>query len=303
MLTKYGILKGIEDAEYYRDGSLKACRLCKKNFLNTKLGVLIPQYESRDERRKLRGALEFYPNGNLMSIALDEGIRVKTYLGDIPAEKILFYENENIKRLFPLNGKLSGYWTEENEYQLAEDISIRHGYMKLSAKFISIAFYENESLKSLTLWPRERVELQKGNKFLKIRKGLSFYECGALRSYEPGQEIELETPIGNIRAYHNEVVGLNGDINSVEYYSNGSIKALYSCSNRIRAVEDGKEYIVEPELKKGWCNELVKVPVPLKIDFAEDRVVFNKNRAFYMDKSSFQIEKMIHKQLSEDMTC
>ena len=109
MLTKYGILKGIEDAEYYYDGSLKACRLCKRNFLNTNIGMLVPQYESRDERRKIIGALEFYPNGNLMSIALDKAISVKTTLGALPAEKILFYENENIKRIFPLNGKLSGY--------------------------------------------------------------------------------------------------------------------------------------------------------------------------------------------------
>ena len=150
MMTKYGELKGMEDISLYPNGYIKSCRVTEFNELKTSIGILIPQYETKDERRKLTGTLEFYENGDLMYICLDEQINIKTNIGIIPAEKILFYENEKIKRIFPLNGKLSGYWTEENEYNLAKIIHIKNNKYSFSAKFISIAFYKSGNLKSLT---------------------------------------------------------------------------------------------------------------------------------------------------------
>ncbi|MBP6282259.1 MAG: hypothetical protein KA384_09465 [Leptotrichiaceae bacterium] len=302
MNTKYGFLNGLEDNELYPNGTLKLCRVTEANILETKIGKLIPQYETRDERRKLTGTLEFYDNGDLMSICLDEKITVETPIGNIPAEKILFYKSEKIKRIFPLNGKLSGYWGEENEYSLAENISFRLEDKEIKSKFISVAFYESGALRSLTLWPREILNLETEFGNIKVRKGISFYENGKIKSYEPAVETKLDTPIGTISAFHNEIVGLNGDCNSIEFYSDGIIKAIYTCSNSIRVVEEENEHVIEPQLKAGWCNELIKIPVPVKINFLENSVLFNDNKSFNMN-SKFYIKDISYKNIEEELTC
>ena len=118
METKYGDLKGVIGIETYSTGAIMSCKVTEKNILKTKLGELIPQFENKEERRKITGTLEFYENGDLKAISLDDKISIWTTVGLIPAEKIIFYPGDKIKRIFPLNGKLSGYWTEENEYGL-----------------------------------------------------------------------------------------------------------------------------------------------------------------------------------------
>ena len=154
MNTKYGFLNGIEEAEYYLSGQLRSS---KPTILSTRYGPLFPQFETIDERLKLTGSIEFYEDGSLMSINLTKQVFINTSAGTIPAEKILFYQNGNIKRLFPLNVKLSGYWCEENEYALSEVTNLSLGQHLISAKIISISFYESCTVKSITLWPKERV--------------------------------------------------------------------------------------------------------------------------------------------------
>lgn len=303
MITKYGELKGIEEAEFYQDGKLMSCKITEPHVFKTAIGELVPQYETRDERRKVTGTIQFYENGDLMSISLDEQIKLQTSAGEIPAEKILFYEGEKIKRIFPLNGKLSGYWGEENEYGLAEEIEIKAGEHKIKSKFISIAFSESGNVRSLTFWPRERVELNTKHGKIKIRKGISFYENMAIKSFEPATEFLLLTPIGVISAFNNEINGLNGDINSIQYYQNGKVKSLYTCNSTIKIVEDRKTKIIASELKPGWCNELVKIPVAVKIDFIDDIVVFNEREAFNMKRCKFEISKAEHKKIAEEIAC
>lgn len=300
MMTKYGELKGMEDISLYPNGYINSCRVTEFNELKTSIGILIPQYETKDERRKLTGTLEFYENGDLMYICLDEQVNIKTNIGIIPAEKILFYENEKIKRIFPLNGKLSGYWTEENEYNLAKIIHIKNNKYSFSAKFISIAFYKSGNLKSLTLWPMETLTI---NNIL-IRKGISFYEDGEIKSLEPAKEVNVATPIGNIKVFNNEINGLHGDINSLEYYDNGDIKSLYTCSSLIKIINEKKEnFTIKPILKAGWCNETIKYPVPIKVDFFESFIRFNENIEFQITNSSFKIESFSKNSILEELIC
>lgn len=303
MQTKYGVLRGIEDIEYYKDGSIKLCRVNEKNVLKTALGELVPQYETKDERRKITGTLEFYENGDLMSICLDEQITVATAYGDIPTEKISFYKGEKIKRIFPLNGKLSGYWGEDNEYSLATSIVIKNGEYEITSKFISIAFYENQTLRSLTLWPKERIELTTDMGIIKVRKGISFYENGKIKSFEPATEIRVKTPIGEISAFDNEIIGLHGDENSVQFDITGEIRALCTCNDRVKIFNGSITEIMEPTLKKGWCNELIEVPVPLKISFGENSIIFGDKSSFNIQNNSFFVEKINYKNLSEEISC
>lgn len=303
MKTKYGVLNGVEDAEYYSNGNLKLCRVAELNKLETSIGLLIPQYETRDDRRKITGTIEFYENGDLMSICLDEQIEITTKHGTIPAEKILFYKNEKIKRIFPLNGKLTGYWGEENEYGLAEVTELEVFGKTIKSKFISIAFYESGLIRSATFWPKEVAEIEINSQIVKVRKGISFYENGSIKSYEPAKMVKVKTPIGTISAFHNEIVGLNGDVNSIQFYSDGSLKSLFTCSEKIKIVSENSEHIIEPELKAGWCNELVKIPNPVKIDFSQEKIIFNENKTFEISNNKFFILDMNYKNIAEELTC
>ena len=130
--TKYGVLNGISSVEFYPDGSLKECILSALNRLATPYGELIPQYETDGIRRKYVKSLSFHQNGNLKSISFQKATIISTPLGAFPAELVIFYPGGEIKRLFPLNGKLSGFWSEEDEYQLAQEIefSFSFGFFK-----------------------------------------------------------------------------------------------------------------------------------------------------------------------------
>lgn len=122
--TRYGIINGVETAEYYEDGKIKSAITSEYSQLETDYGKLIPAYELSDIRKKYRHTVEFYESGSLRSIYLEEQTEVETSLGKIKAELITFYENGNIKRIFPLYGQINGYWTEENEFELAKEMTI-----------------------------------------------------------------------------------------------------------------------------------------------------------------------------------
>ena len=60
--------------------------------------------------------------------------------------------------MFLLDGKLSGYWSEDDEYNLAKTYKFNFEFASFEAKVISLHFYKTEELKSITLWPKERVK-------------------------------------------------------------------------------------------------------------------------------------------------
>jgi preprotein translocase subunit Sec61beta len=303
METKYGVLKGVIGIEKYASGNLMRCKVTEKNILKTKTGELIPQYENKGERRKITGTLEFYENGDLKAISLDEKISIVTAAGVIPAEKIIFYPGDKIKRIFPLNGKLSGYWTEDKEYEMSEKVEINSNKIKIVSKFINVSFYENGNIKSLTLWPMERATFETKFGHVSVRKGISFYEDGSLKSFEPSKEIDISTPIGDIKVFNNEINGINGDINSVQIHRDGAVKSVYTCTNRIKIKTHKEIALIEPELKPGWCNELVKIPTAIKIDFLDDIVIFNEKDAYNIKKYKFDILGKELKTISEELIC
>lgn len=303
MKTKYGNLNGIEDAEYYPSGQLRSCKVTKPTVLSTTLGLLYPQYETIDERRKLTGSIEFYEDGSLMSVNLATQMFISTSAGLLPAEKILFYNNGNIKRIFPLNGKLSGYWCEENEYTLSKCINLSVGSYSISAKFISISFYDSGNIKSLTLWPKERVSLATPFGTISVRKGISFYEDSSVKSFEPALPVSITTPVGIVSCYNNDVVGLNGDINSITLTERGGIKSLVTCSTGFHFSSSDFSKDIIPNLKAGWCNELIKYPVAIKAEFSETSIIINDTFIFDISKCRTFVPDMKKCKIEEDMAC
>lgn len=290
--TKYGLLKGISTVEFYDDGSIMECKLDTYNEIETSYGKLIPQYEDDGLRRKYIKSLSFYKNGKLKSISLQSQTHINTSIGILPAELITFYESGSIKCIFPLNGKITAYWTERNEYNLAEEVNFYFDFAEFSKKIIGVKFYESGAVKSLTFWTGDTVTINTSAGDLQCRIGMSMYENGRLKSVEPLKPTIVQTPIGRIIAFDINAIGINGDINSLCFYEHGSLNTIYTSTDKIEAKEkNGIVTVFEPRLKRSILNENAMDVISLKIEFNDRKVRFNgdvKNE-FNIDECDFSI--------------
>lgn len=288
-ITKYGHIKGISNIYYYPTGEISECTLNEYCELNTNLGVLIPRYKEDSVRSRNTKSISFYKNGNIKSISLNDRTTIDTPVGKIKVELITFYETGKLKRIFPLNGKISAYWSEQNEYELAEEIELNLKFVHLKNKIMCINFYESGNLKSLTFWTKDRITIDVPSGAMEIRIGISMYENGKLKSCEPAKPVKVDTPMGSIMAYDINAIGLSGDKNSLNFYENGEIKSLYTSTDKIE-VYDNSGYIttLEPKLKQSLFNENVMDIVPFNIEFYDGKVRFNDS-----NEESFEIHKYV----------
>lgn len=275
--TKYGILRGISSIEYYSGGSVKECTLNTINKLKSPYGVLIPKYNYGISRSKNTVSVSFYENGNLKSIYLENQIKIKTSIGILPAEFITFYDNGDIKRLFPLNGKITAYWTEQDEYKMAEGIEFNLAIGKIKEKVISIYFYEGGNIKSITFWRKNSVIIRTpiGDAFARI--GTAFYPDGKLKSFEPKKNMDVNTKIGVIRAFDTEALGIHGDSNSLVFSKEGEISSIVTSTDRIEVLnrKSGEKQVYRPLLKRSIIDENSMDIIPLRIEFQGDKVKFS----------------------------
>ncbi|MBC2581486.1 hypothetical protein [Clostridium sp. DJ247] len=291
--TKYGIIEGISHIDYYEDHRVKECKLNKANELKTPYGILVPQYEDADERRKHIVSVSFHNNDNIKSISLQHQVEIDTPIGTLPAEFVTFYENGNINRLFPLNGKLTAYWTEQDELTLAKDIDFDIPIGKFSKKIISVHFYKDRSLKSITLWPKNTVTLQTSIGDVVTRIGVSFYPDGKIKSLEPDDPIAVKTSIGTISAYKSDAVGIHGDSNSLRFSDTGQVEALITSTDRIEVIDkNGSKKVYSPGLKRSVVDDETMEIVPLSIEFHNNKVRFNNSpeHEYDIDEYLFNIK-------------
>lgn len=293
VFEKYGALKGASYIERYKSGEVKECTFNREVKLETPYGVLIPQYENSGVRRKFTKSVSFYKSGNLKSICLQEQTRIKTPIGEFPAELVTFYENGAIKRLFPLNGKITGYWTEENEYELAEEFEFSFQFGCFRKKVIAIQFYEGGEVKGLTFWPQDPVNIQTPCGEAETRTGIALYPCGRLMSVEPPKPIGIRTPIGEISAFNTQAIGIHSDANSLVFYESGEIKSLCTSTDMI-TVEDGKgrKAVFAPGFRQSMFQVEKMNVVPLQINFCDGKVWFDddKENTFVIAENNFIIK-------------
>ncbi|MDF2884473.1 MAG: repeat protein [Clostridiaceae bacterium] len=276
--NKYGDIQGISSMDYYKNGNPRNCVVNKINELKTNYGTLIPQYDNGSDRRKHVNSFSFYDDGNLKSIYLQNQTKFNTSIGALPGELITFYLNGNINRIFPLNGQITAYWSELDEYKLAENVSLNLSVGKFEKKVICVHFYEDGVVKSITLWPSNTVEINLPIGNVAARIGLSFYNDGNLKSFEPLKPTKIETPIGTITAYDVNALGIHGDLNSVNFSKDGSIESLITSSDTIEVTtKTGEKKSYKPGLKTSVMNDEVKDVVPMSISFNDNKVCFNNN--------------------------
>ncbi len=304
--TIYGELKGVEFRSLFSNGKTDGCQVTLPNTLSTPYGKLVPQYEAEDMGRRAAKPLYFYKDGSIKSIALQSQTILDTPVGAIPAELVTFHKTGAIKRIFPLDGKLSGFWSWKNEFALADPITFISPVGELTAKIIGIQFYESGALKSITLWPGQNLTVQTPLGEVTVRKGLAFYESGGIRSFEPLKKMEIDTPIGVMTAYDNEPNGIHGDINSVQLAEDGSIEALSTVDHAVHVSLPGEgAELFRPGVKNNVCGDERKVSVPMKVRFEPKRVIFHDNPkfSFELEKGRFELRAMDMKTKEPAYSC
>jgi hypothetical protein len=289
-------------------GIIESVQPLEKCSVQTSLGNLVPIYEIDDHGRKKLTPVKFHKNGSVKSISLQNPLSIDTSIGKISAELITFYPGGELRRIFPLNGKLSGYWSEENEYKLAESIKVPTSVGNLQVKPINIQFYETGELKSMTLWPGERINIKTEQGSWSIKSGISFHKNGNLATCEPVTPVPVKTPIGMIEAFDPDPNGLCGEVNSLSFSETGEVLGCSSIQSVVNAVDSlGSQYKFQPRIVRSYCNDDEYIVQPLKIEFLQEHMVF-KNGFTTCGKlsssSTYQIEPfMTEKTVTSPMTC
>jgi len=263
--------------------------------ISTVYGVLLPQYENCTVRRKYINPVTFYSNGNIKSIALHEQTMIPTPIGLLPAELLTFYENGNLKRLFPLNGKISAYWTEENEYDLAVELDFSFKFSNFKKKVIAIYFYEFGSVKGLTFWPNDSISIESPLGEVDTRIGLTLYPNGKLKSFEPNKPLAVKTPIGEIIAYNPQAIGINGDMNSCSFYEDGSIQSMATANSLITVTDQYRnQEIWGPSFSPSLLDINKTETIPLWLEFNEAYVKIGNpvQKQYEIDKHTFLINQL-----------
>ncbi|AQR95499.1 hypothetical protein [Clostridium saccharoperbutylacetonicum] len=288
--TKYGILNGAIIASLYSTGEPEAYRIEEESELEILDTKLVPLYDFQNGRRKEFPALKVYKNGNIKSLALNNSTSINTSIGNYDVEKITFYEDGQINRIFFLDGKLSGYWTEDDEYNLSQAYNFDFKFSKFEAKIISMHFYKTQEIKSITLWPKERIKLNIGGDNFLGRIGISLYKSGELESCEPFRPIKINTPIGAIEAYDINALGIHGDSNSLKFNENGTLKALITSANTITITnKDGERILHAPKKIRLYSNSEILDTITLKLEFIKNKVIIDEQFEYRLEENKFEI--------------
>ncbi|MBZ2170488.1 hypothetical protein [Nitratidesulfovibrio sp. SRB-5] len=216
------------------DGSPAEVLLVERVELASPAGVLVPQYEPEDPRRQRVQPVELHPGGGLKAVSLQEKAVIETPVGPMAAERVTFHPGGQLRRVFPLDGKISAYWSVENETALAGPQRMETPIGVVSARIISVHFFPSGALRSVTLWPGERVTIATPQGPASVSVGFSFHESGALRSFEPDAPFEARTPVGTVLAFDTDPEGgMAADLNSLQFDEAGNVTALTTATDKV----------------------------------------------------------------------
>ena len=279
-ITLYGVIAAKRDPS-----GCWTVALDQPNELPTACGMLTPRYSPPDHRRRARHPLAIYADGTPKRISLESRAVVSTPIGDFPAEAVTFHPNGALKRVFPLDGQVTGFWSEQEEGVLQQPLEVPLPWGSLRARLISLCFYPSGALRSVTLWPGERVTVPAPAGEIVTGIGFSLYEDGKLESIEPAQPEPVATPMGTLPAYDALAVGVQADRCSLQFESDGRVRGLALSGVGIHVqYEDGRVARVYPRptanLAPGEDGEEAEpLLLPIRVDIREDAVVVRSGDA------------------------
>jgi hypothetical protein len=289
-----GVFAGVESYARYPSGELLGLRLGERNMLVTHVGELVPAY-TETARRKSKYSVEFYRNGMLKAASLDEQAEIVSPIGVFPAELVTFYDSGELHRLFPLDGKITGFWSEEDERSLAIPFSFELGFCQFTAIVSGICFYRSGDIRSITLFAGETVDVEAPCGPIAARQGFSLHESGALESLEPNEPTLVQTPIGELEAFDAQAVGLSADRNSLVFDGRGRIASLATTHSKVAVhTETGNQRLFEPSTaKRTYGCAAYAQSMRVSFDYAENTVAFKsagERGVFSLETCSFHIE-------------
>jgi hypothetical protein len=182
--TAYGVFGGVTSFDTYPNGELRGVLLNQPNLIVTHAGELTPFY-TETTRRKHKFAAEYFKNGMLKAVALEEQQDVFTPVGELPAELVTFYDSGELLRVFPLDGKISAYWSESDERALHIPLTFEFDFTKFTALVDCICFYKSGAIRSITLFPGESALIRSAFGDVLCERGFSLNEDGTLKSLQP----------------------------------------------------------------------------------------------------------------------
>jgi hypothetical protein len=294
--TRYGTIAIAGFVERFAGGGIMSCTPASAVTLDTPYGAFTPQFTTDDLRRRTVQTLSFHPTGALKALPLERPTLVETPAGPVLAELLTFHADGSLCRIFPLNGKLSGYWTQDDEGMLAKPLCIETPLGCVEKRFISLYFSPGGRMLSLTLWPGDTLDVPTPVGRITARVGVAFRADGSLRSLEPAKPQPIETPAGRIQAYDLDAVGITGDSNSLAFRPDGSVERV--CTNLSRVLASprtnsqagtqqndenrGRQRVFCPELRESLCGDGDNEIVPMQLEFGlrETRIRTRPNQAW-----------------------
>jgi hypothetical protein len=272
--TRYGVIPATGRQETHADGTLLSCRPGAPCVLKTPLGPLTPQHTTDDLRKKEVQPVVFHESGVIRYLPLESQTIVTTPAGDMAAEMVTFHPDGCLSRIFPLNGKLSGYWSQEDEAGLAAPTTLLTPVGVLTAMIINVSFFPSGAMRSITLWPGQALSIPTPAGIIQTRMGVAFGPDGTVRSIEPSKPTPVVTPAGEIMAYDPDAVGINGDVNSLVFDDDGSVARIATTLTRLTvAAPDGRTTTFLPEERESLCGDTEREMVPMTVQFTADTVI------------------------------
>lgn len=302
-----GVFAGVETYNCYPSGELEGIKLSEKNMLVTHVGELVPAF-TETHRRKNKYSVEFHKNGMVKAVALEDVQEIQTPIGEFPAELVTFFDTGELNRFFPLDGKICGMWSEEEERKLAIPLSFELPFTAFTAIIGGVAFYKSGDIRSVTLFPNETISINTAKYgAIQTRTGFSIYESSKLESLEPAAPFMLNTSIGVLTAFDPNAVGINADINSLTFDEDGNVTSLITVHNRIGAqTQDGRMHIFSPREIINPLDGETMITEGLKItfDYAANTVTFKESereKTVPITNTAFTI--IAHSATAGGMTC
>lgn len=275
--TRYGDIPVHAVLESYPDGSPKSCVPSGPVELDTPLGRLMPQYTTDDLRRKEVQPLRFHANGRLRSLPLERAAEVRTPAGTLDVELLTFHPHGAVQRVFPLNGRLTGYWAQEDERGLAREVELQLPWGLCRLTPLGLCFDARGRWRSLTLWPGEVLETPTPLGVLSARTGVSFLENGQVASLEPAKALSVPTPIGECLAFDSDAVGVCGDKNSLRFDAEGRVIGLRTVQTIVGVdFADGTGAGFAPKERESLCGNGDREPIPMELIFREHEVIIRQ---------------------------
>lgn len=293
---EHGILGDVRAFHTYPSGELESVSLGDRNMVVTHAGELVPAY-TETPRRKNKPALEFHKNGMIKGVCMEEQVEVMTPIGELPSEHVTFYPTGELYRIFIVDGQITGFWSEEEEKAYNIPLTFAFGFGEFTACLTGICFYKSGAIKSVTLFPGERISLNTPAGPLDTSIGFSLYESGELETVEPAEPILINTAIGQFTAFDPDALGIHADKNSIGFDEKKRLRNFSTVENKLMIqTDDGEFLIMKPQEAVHPLHDDEKILLPMKIefDFEEDTVTIQADvtRTFSMKTTNFTIGKI-----------